>query len=707
MINPESATSNPIASSPISSDPAAPILECDIVMKGGITSGVVYPLAVVELSEKYRFRNVGGTSAGAIAAAATAAAELGRGKPDAGFEAFKKLPEWLQQDADGMPGSRLQALFQPQPETKSLFMIALAALGPGNPWANAGFATLREGWPFALRGALPALVFLVVIVVIMWLMRGATVLEVVLGVLLCLIMLLIGIAAMLLFNLFNNVAQNIPGNNFGLCNGYRPVAGVEGTDLSLTEWLHEYLNKLAARPEKGPPLTFAHLQAKNINLLMMTTNLTHGQPFRLPLETDVFYFDPLEFAQLFPKTVVDHLCQAGESNALNRHNAKQKSQKKPLLEDTAQNRAQFRRTSSAGRTLQPMPSGNELPVIVAVRMSLSFPILLSAIPLYAVDRWKQSEDYKELCKAQNANTEVEDEHGNALEPKPERCWFSDGGITSNFPVHFFDSPLPRHPTFAINLAPFPERKHKSKIELENVYLPKTNNEGISIQWNRFDASVTDPNPSGISKLLGFVFAIFSTAQNWVDTSQMGMPGQRDRIAHVNLEGAEGGLNLNMPKLTIESLSERGRIAAQELIQHMEGKQTNVDLTWSNHRWVRYRATMAALEHYLFEFEATYSDPPPPGELSYEDLIKRNKNVPPSSYRLSEFKKQDQFAADIMQDLIKLIRAWRNKNNGQNAASFNSGSVPSPRATLRAQPGGRAPGKPVDDALEDAADGEDA
>ena len=47
---------------------------CDLIMKGGITSGVVYPLAIVELAQKYRFKNIGGTSAGAIAAAAAAAA---------------------------------------------------------------------------------------------------------------------------------------------------------------------------------------------------------------------------------------------------------------------------------------------------------------------------------------------------------------------------------------------------------------------------------------------------------------------------------------------------------------------------------------------------------------------------------------------------------------------------------------------------------
>ena len=47
-------------------------------MEGGTTSGVVYPLAICELATDFRFRNVGGASAGAIAAALTAAAELGR-----------------------------------------------------------------------------------------------------------------------------------------------------------------------------------------------------------------------------------------------------------------------------------------------------------------------------------------------------------------------------------------------------------------------------------------------------------------------------------------------------------------------------------------------------------------------------------------------------------------------------------------------------
>src|SRR5712691_7850411 len=56
--------------------PAAPDV-CDVVMKGGITSGVIYPKALWMLSERYRFKNIGGASAGAIAAVIAAAAQYG------------------------------------------------------------------------------------------------------------------------------------------------------------------------------------------------------------------------------------------------------------------------------------------------------------------------------------------------------------------------------------------------------------------------------------------------------------------------------------------------------------------------------------------------------------------------------------------------------------------------------------------------------
>jgi Patatin-like phospholipase len=49
-----------------SAKPAAFATECDLVMKGGITSGIVYPLAIVEIAKAFRLRSIGGTSAGAI-----------------------------------------------------------------------------------------------------------------------------------------------------------------------------------------------------------------------------------------------------------------------------------------------------------------------------------------------------------------------------------------------------------------------------------------------------------------------------------------------------------------------------------------------------------------------------------------------------------------------------------------------------------------
>src|SRR6516165_2137394 len=98
------------ASGPEDYDYTNPRLNCDMVMKGGITSGIVYPLAICELARTYRFRNLGGTSAGAIAAATAAAAELGRGA--GGFQRLAALPRWLGTNAN------LFRLFQPQAETK-------------------------------------------------------------------------------------------------------------------------------------------------------------------------------------------------------------------------------------------------------------------------------------------------------------------------------------------------------------------------------------------------------------------------------------------------------------------------------------------------------------------------------------------------------------------------------------------------------------
>ncbi len=69
--------------------------ECDLVMKGGITSGVVYPYAVAKVAKRYRLRDIGGTSAGAIAAVMAAAAEYRRQTSEgkASMDGFAKIEE--------------------------------------------------------------------------------------------------------------------------------------------------------------------------------------------------------------------------------------------------------------------------------------------------------------------------------------------------------------------------------------------------------------------------------------------------------------------------------------------------------------------------------------------------------------------------------------------------------------------------------------
>jgi len=69
-----------------------------------------------------------------------------------------------------------------------------------------------------------------------------------------------------------------------------------------------------------------------------------------------------------------------------------------------------------GEELVPLPEMHDLPIIVAIRMSLSFPILLTAVPLYAVDY------------SMKRNDSVPEEQPIVADP----CWFSDGGISSNF-----------------------------------------------------------------------------------------------------------------------------------------------------------------------------------------------------------------------------------------------------------------------------------
>jgi hypothetical protein len=133
---------------------------CDLVMKGGITSGVVYPYAICELAKKYRFKSVGGTSAGAIAAAATAAAEFGRTskQPRAGFVGLSQVSQELEVN--------LQSLFQPWREATPLYNAFLVVLDQTSLLKKLSAFLLRvipTYWISFSIGALPGFILLGII----------------------------------------------------------------------------------------------------------------------------------------------------------------------------------------------------------------------------------------------------------------------------------------------------------------------------------------------------------------------------------------------------------------------------------------------------------------------------------------------------------------------------------------------------------------
>src|SRR5262245_25119295 len=112
-------------------------LNCDVILKGGVTSGVVYPLALCELAKKYQFRRLGGTSSGAIVAAFAAAAEFYRqthgvtnhrapakrsacGELRPGFVGLQDFAD------DVQTGDKLFSVFKPDEATKPIFDVLFA-----------------------------------------------------------------------------------------------------------------------------------------------------------------------------------------------------------------------------------------------------------------------------------------------------------------------------------------------------------------------------------------------------------------------------------------------------------------------------------------------------------------------------------------------------------------------------------------------------
>ena len=590
-----------------------PKKRCDIVMKGGVTSGIVYPLAVCELAKEYRFVSIGGTSAGAIAASLTAAAEYRRRDGSiAGFETLKNLPRDLA--AVGPDGkSTLYSLFQPDQETKPLFE-AMMGFTLKSQRVKAALGILRAVALLApMATALSVLAFVVLLVLVAILSKSVSALVTVMAIIVFLVVALT-LLVVVGRSLVKRAAARVAANGYGLCSGHGNPSS-QSIVKPLTDWLADLIDHVAGKTDPEAPLTFADLwgrpsadfmpnTGRSINLQMMTTNLTHGRPYQLPFDVETFYFSPEDFYRFFPSRIVEWMVK----------NSRPADQ------------PPFRH----------FPSPGKVPVIVAARMSLSFPFLISAIPLYAVD-YHQKQDPQPGKPTQTPFT-------------PERCWFSDGGICSNFPVHFFDAPLPRWPTFAINLRPFTGGYQPSANEDENVWMPRTPGDGTLEQWYRFE------KPDPVGSVSGFFGAILQTMQNWTDNTQLKVPGYRDRVAHVFLGDDEGGMNLNMSEPIIERISARGLAAGELLRRRFDGEDPNSTMDWNTHRWIRYRTALGLSENYLERLTRTYESPAHEWEFTYPAMVRGAGKAAPKNYALT--KAQRLFAARMTDHLCDLMKSWR-------------------------------------------------
>lgn len=629
---------------------------CDIVMKGGITSGVVYPAAVARLAERFRLRGIGGTSAGAIAAAAAAAAQFRAWKGTReGFKRLGDLPTFLgQRNPSG--NSNLFSFFQPQRGSRPVFEILVGALETRSGAQAFSKILLRavRSFPFtAIVGVLPGAILVVLAVT-----AGVGILKIV-CIILGLVLALLGLGVAVLLRLVQSFGSAIPCNYFGFCSGMSESPkedqkkGPSTGGQALTIWLTKYLNELAGLDPDGIPLTFGQLWQPDLpageeasltdpmlRLEMYTTCLSKGRPFRLPFRSEpavrenVCYFRVDDFSRFFPANVVKWM------------------EDHPRRSDV--------QAGIGEKGFLAMPDAWNLPVVVATRMSLSFPILLSSVPLYAYDY-------------QLKMTPEEHEQGNGTQPAdtvqmPSRCWFSDGGLCNNFPIDFFDGPIPRWPTFSFNLVDSPEGS--SPEDLAHPWMPRNNKEGIQEVWNHL------PEGGGFSSLLAFLWSMITTMQNWGDNTLLRLPGYRDRVAHVGLTPEEGGLNLAMPADRIETLSSRGLNAADEFIRRFATNEEPV-MNWSNHRWIRFRSMLASLTEMVERVDLTCSQPQP-GDQGYEEWVGGIETHKIPSYKWTSAH-QRQLGVDTLIALRRLARTWTDVRVDASAGA------PKPRPELRPRP----------------------
>jgi hypothetical protein len=186
---------------------------------------------------------------------------------------------------------------------------------------------------------------------------------------------------------------------------------------------------------------------------------------------------------------------------------------------------------------------------------------------------------------------------------------SDGGISSNFPIHFFDALLPRWPTFGLDLQPYPDPAQTGPEPQDVVFGP-------------------EPRPplfSAVGSVLSFGRQILNAALDWRDTMQAELPGFRDRVCQIRLNAQEGGLNLAMPRPVVEALEIRGRKAGDTIVD---------EFRWDCHLFTRYLTLMQVMQDVLG-----------PAKVAFERFDEEVPTKPPACERYDNPDPPDWAAAE--------------------------------------------------------------
>jgi predicted acylesterase/phospholipase RssA len=643
-----------------------------------------------------------------------------------------ELAEWVDEKKSL---TRIRSLFQPAPAVRPLFDFFVDWLGvqmektPNNlagkektqsegasfPSAAFGathtFALLMDGYRSACKNLGPKLwqmlIWMLLMAFVVYVVRIENPLAAVLvwwiGFLACAFV----IHPIVKFLTQLRVLYRLEG--FGACTGMRAS---DSKLQGLTEWMHEGLQKSAGLPLHSP-LTFADLwsapgapdasarskESRSIDFRAISTCLSHGRIYEFPQASDeqsMLFFRLSEFSRFFPKDIIDHLRRVSEPLDILRFNElkRQLFERRMSLEndpdDEVPQRGEFaikaqassEALSQAFKTPESIDGGllepdlrllprEHLPILVAVRLSMSCPVLFACVPLLSLNRDTHPEDTSLV-----------------------RLWFSDGGIGSNFPIHLFDKAIPRWPTFGLRILDQPPRNSSRNYPMR-TFLPYQHRDGAedNLLYPRDSGAFTGLGEvkADVGAFMKFIFSIYTSAKDGHDQSFGRMPDVRNRVVRLYLNSRAGNmLNLKLAPelicdLALGTGARSGRNAAQAYLQEIPGEKYNWVSGWTDHRWVRMNMLIHGLREYLDGVGEGLVSQGLPGTVNNPSLMEQLEQAAQTAALASPTQSESKLSAHQIEQLKQALEAIRGLEQKLSSLDSAQPYVPKPMPRFQFRP----------------------